>query len=240
MTKIYEALEQVERDRDNSRKSLNATKKIAENNSNKLHLNIEDQNLIALFQNVMSLIPNRKSRIIQFIGTKDGEGTTTLTNEFAKYIALKLNKSVLLVDAHNKYPSIADLYNVKPQIIGDDENQKAQPIKDSFCQISMSSLFVGKISMNGNFSNIDSLFNELKKEFDVILICSPAVMDNQDDLILAGLVDGVVLIVEAEKTRWHVVQIVKDRIELQGGNILGVVLNKRHFRIPGYIYKRRT
>jgi Mrp family chromosome partitioning ATPase len=51
-------------------------------------------------------------------------------------------------------------------------------------------------------------------------------------------VDGVVLVVEADKTRWPVAQSVKERIIQHGGNVLGMVLNKRRYYIPGFIYNR--
>jgi Mrp family chromosome partitioning ATPase len=51
-------------------------------------------------------------------------------------------------------------------------------------------------------------------------------------------VDGVVLVVEAEKTRWQVVENLKEKIQNVGGNIIGVVFNKRRFYIPEALYKR--
>ncbi len=47
----------------------------------------------------------------------------------------------------------------------------------------------------------------------------------------------MVLVVEAEKTKWRSVRNVRDQIERVGGNILGVVFNKRHYYIPQSIYK---
>jgi len=54
---------------------------------------------------------------------------------------------------------------------------------------------------------------------------------------LSQKVDGIVLVVEAEKTRWPVVESVKERITRSGGKILGIVFNKRRYHIPKWIYK---
>ena len=54
---------------------------------------------------------------------------------------------------------------------------------------------------------------------------------------LVSQVDGVILVVEAEKTRWQVALNVKEKILQHGGNLLGVVFNKRQFYIPNFIYK---
>ena len=50
--------------------------------------------------------------------------------------------------------------------------------------------------------------------------------------------DGVVLVLEAEKTRWQVADKARESIENHGGKVLGVVLNKRRYYIPDFIYSR--
>ena len=44
--------------------------------------------------------------------------------------------------------------------------------------------------------------------------------------------------VEAERTRRQVVENVKNKIARNGGNIIGVVFNKRKYYIPEFIYRR--
>jgi len=56
-------------------------------------------------------------------------------------------------------------------------------------------------------------------------------------LALVAKVDGVVLVVEAEETKWRTAGHVREQIERVGGNILGVVLNKRRYHIPQSVYK---
>ena len=49
--------------------------------------------------------------------------------------------------------------------------------------------------------------------------------------------DGVVLIVEAERTRWPVVQHAKEEFERRDATVLGVFLNRRRRYIPSAVYK---
>jgi Mrp family chromosome partitioning ATPase len=49
--------------------------------------------------------------------------------------------------------------------------------------------------------------------------------------------DGVVMVVQAEKTRWEVAQSARQRMEHDKVKILGVVLNKRQMHIPEWAYK---
>jgi Mrp family chromosome partitioning ATPase len=54
---------------------------------------------------------------------------------------------------------------------------------------------------------------------------------------IAALMDGVVLVVEAEKTRWEVANKVREALVQADANVLGVILNKRRFHIPEWLYK---
>jgi len=81
-------------------------------------------------------------------------------------------------------------------------------------------------------------FEKLRQRFDLILIDSPPATTSPDGLDISPKVDGIVLVVEADKTRWPVAESVKERIKRSGGKILGIVLNKRRYYIPNFIYKR--
>jgi Mrp family chromosome partitioning ATPase len=82
-----------------------------------------------------------------------------------------------------------------------------------------------------------AFWEPLKERFDLIIVDSPPVMLFPDGPAIVSRVDGVVLIVEAEKTRWQVALSVKEKIIKSGGNLLGIVFNKRKYYIPDFIYK---
>jgi len=60
---------------------------------------------------------------------------------------------------------------------------------------------------------------------------------SRDALAIASSVDGVILVVEAEETKWRTAGYVREQIDAVGGRILGIVFNKRRFYIPQSIYK---
>ena len=88
-----------------------------------------------------------------------------------------------------------------------------------------------------NSPRFDGFWTNLKLNFDLVLIDSPPLTVSPDGLAMASKVDGVILVVEAEKTKWRTARYVKEQIERVGGNILGVVFNKRRYYIPQSIYK---
>ena len=88
-----------------------------------------------------------------------------------------------------------------------------------------------------NSPRFEGFWANLKLKFDLVLIDSPPLMVSPDALALVSKVDGVVLVVEAEKTKWRTARYVREQIEMVGGKILGIVFNKRRYYIPQSIYK---
>jgi Mrp family chromosome partitioning ATPase len=168
-----------------------------------------------------------------------------VVREFARVSALKFGKLVLLLDADYHHPTQHLFFNIQPEfgwqeVVGDNG-----AIDKALYQIGETSLFVSPSSQNfasnpqiANSLLIDVFLKKLKQRFDLILIDSPPATASTDGLAMSSKVDGIVLVVEAEKTRWPVAETVRDRIKRSGGNILGIVLNKRRYYIPGWIYRR--
>ena len=77
----------------------------------------------------------------------------------------------------------------------------------------------------------------LKREYSIVIFDGPALQDDKGGTQIARIMDGVILVVEAENTRWEVAQHAKERLLEAGANILGVVLNKRRFYIPDWLHK---
>ena len=73
---------------------------------------------------------------------------------------------------------------------------------------------------------MESLIRALEQRFDYVLIDMPPVMPVTDTLVLAGKVDGVIVVVEAERISPVSAKEMKDRLVKNGANILGVILNK--------------
>jgi protein-tyrosine kinase len=58
------------------------------------------------------------------------------------------------------------------------------------------------------------------------------------NIALSRSVDGVLLVVEAEKSRKQTIATIKKRVLANGGNIVGIIFNKRKYHIPESVYKR--
>jgi Mrp family chromosome partitioning ATPase len=245
MTKIYEALENAQRGKKGLGKpEIPSSLPPILSSPSKLSESVMEEE-IRLYQNMMALISDSGKKIIQFIGSCEGEGTSTIVREFSRVSAVKFNKSVLLLDADRRHPSQHPFFGIKPDCGWEEVVQGNGHIDKALYQIGATSLFISPISKNVapaqrifDSSQMDLFWEKLRERFDLILIDSPPATLSADGLALSSKVDGIVLVVEAEKTRWPVAESVKDRINRSGGNILGVVLNKRRLYIPEWIYKK--
>lgn len=54
--------------------------------------------MLRLHQSIETLLPNRPSKIIQFMGPEGGEGTTAIVNAFGDVVARRIGKSVISID----------------------------------------------------------------------------------------------------------------------------------------------
>ena len=71
-----------------------------------------------------------------------------------------------------------------------------------------------------------NLLQQLRHEYDVILLDLPAVLPVTDAISLLKETDGVILTVAAGRVSPKVAGVAKERLEKAGGKILGVILNK--------------
>ncbi len=204
-----------------------------------------EADMVQLYQSVRDHSSVNARKIFQFIGSTAREGTSTLAREFARTVALKLGKSVLLLDADPESPTHHSAFNIKATHGIKEVIKEGASIVEALYRVDETSLFIGAISIDSAYGadlfdspRIDGIWEQLKKRFDVIVVDSPPADSSPVGLAVCRTVDGVIVVLEAEKTRWPVVMSTKKRILQNGGTILGVVLNKRKYHIPDWVYRR--
>ena len=212
--------------------------------SKSVELEIEEE-MIALYQSINSLRSStQKNKVIQFISTDGEQGTSTIALELARVTALKYTKSVLLLDADlrklDQEPFNITLEHSLEEII-----RAGDPIDKALYQIADSSLFLSRLFKGSGSirqfldpSGIDDLLEKLRTRFDFIFIDSPPENVFSIGLATSTSVNGVVLVLDAEKTCLDAAKNITDKITKNGGKVLGVVVNKQRNHIPEFISKR--
>jgi Mrp family chromosome partitioning ATPase len=204
----------------------------------------EDSELLGLAQNIAARLPNPDQNVIQFIGSRVGEGTSTLIREFALTASRHSSKPVLLVEADFSRPSHNQAFAIEMKPPLDYALKEGKALDGVITQVEESNLFLATLSSKNQrsltertFFNSTDIWKTAREQFSLILIDSSPVSVSAESLSICESVNGVVLVLEAEKTRSAVVQNVKNQILMREGNLLGVVFTKRKFHIPKFIYK---
>jgi protein-tyrosine kinase len=200
-----------------------------------------------LFRSVEGLMAGvQGGAIIMFSSAHPGEGKTTVCGSYAATLAQNFGKSVLILDADRdhvltrEWGGQRDANAVVAELDKPAEAAVAtlQPGKQIGVRGSISVMPVG--SGNGDGSDLATIAankDKLVKNFDYVLIDAPSVADVSWSTAIGSMADGVILVVEAERTRWPVALNAKREFEASGGRVIGVFLNKRRFYVPPRIYR---
>ena len=204
----------------------------------------EESDLLALAQNIAARLPNPDQNVIQFIGSRMGEGTSTLIREFALTAAKHSSKPVLLVEADFYQPSQNQAFAIETKPPLELVLQEGKALDGVISRVEESNLFLASLSSkiqrsltDRSFFGSTDMWKTAREQFSLILIDSSPATVTADSLSICETVNGVVLVLEAEKTRSAVAQEVKRQILMREGNLLGIVFTKRKFHIPKLIYK---
>jgi Mrp family chromosome partitioning ATPase len=162
----------------------------------------------------------------------------------SEVLAAQVQGSVCLVDANLRYPAVHEHFGVANHHGFTDALRGSGHLRQFTHRISRNLWLLtcgsGPADSDGLLTSegLRSRFQELRSEFDYVLVEAAAAGIYADALVLGQLADGLVLVVEANVTRREVAQNVKD--DFVGANVrmLGTVLNNRTFPIPKRLYSR--
>lgn len=189
--------------------------------------------------------PGESIKTIMFTSTSHGGGATTTAINFAKALVRDNQVKVLLIDANMRTPNLRELFNIEKEEGLTDivVNKHSNPFK--IINFDPSYLFV--LATGGNYvgpvglfesEQFDGFLSNAREEFDYVILDSAPISSFAEARVLCEKVDGVVLVIESGKIRRQVALRAKKELEDAGAKILGVVLNKRKYHIPEWLYKR--
>lgn len=174
-----------------------------------------------------------------------GEGASTVAREIASLLCRDGSAQAVLVDANLRTPSqhlafrlerTGGLAELATRGLAPEAAVRQGP--GSSLPVVTAGRPAGSPPAVLGLPALKAALEHLRARFDWVIIDGPPVTVYSDAAILARLADGVVLVVEAEKTRWEVVSQAKRTIEESGGRILGAVLNRQRYHIPPALYGR--
>ena len=180
-------------------------------------------------------------KVIVVTSSLPGEGKSTTSGNLALVLA-KGDKKVLLVDCDMRKPSlhkkfkISNISGISDLLLNREEfEQIAQKYNKNLTVIT-----AGKVPPNPAemlASNVMSKFiEEMKEEFDYIILDTPPLQAVTDAQILSTKADGVLLVVRAGVTKKEAVASSVDLVRKVKGKVMGTVLNGVEQNKGNYYY----
>ncbi len=208
-------------------------------------LSLAEHKLASLYQSLAKATPDDQiSGIIQFLSAYRGEGAGHISFELANFVASNTNKRVLFLDASFVPPPSMDYVSAECNVPISHYLKHGSTGNDvPFVQLAGNDLYFGRFfDVAGENTYIDPdelviLFDELRAQYDIVLLYTEAMLENESASVFSGVSDGSVLVVEAERTRRQVIKRLIAVIQENGGTVLGSILNKRRFYTPSWIHK---
>lgn len=193
--------------------------------------------------NLLAAAGSQSIKTIFVTSCHDKEGKTSSALILAISLATKSNAKVLLIEGNFNSPAAYSFFNSKCSPGMTDFLNLSTPLETVCRQTEYKNLAFmphgSEAVKSQDTLKPESFKNKLdilKERFDYIIFDGPSSFGNSDAIIFAKFFDGIVIVVECEKTRWEVLDVVKEKIQQVGGKILGVILNKRKYYIPGALY----
>lgn len=185
-----------------------------------------------------AMLTERVPRVVMFLASQGGEGTSTVTAQFAQSLAADPGLRVLVVDVHARRPAYAPGGRSRarlagPPVPGNGGGAPAAPRAD------LMPVPEAVAAAGGAAPRVlQGILEAVGGGYDWILLDGPPVLESPDAAPLGQVADGVVVVVQAGRTKRPVLARAVDLAGRSGGRVIGMVLNRRRLEIPEFIYRR--
>ncbi|HEY2384475.1 MAG TPA: P-loop NTPase [Terriglobia bacterium] len=201
--------------------------------------------LVHLVQRLFLNGPQSPQAVV-FSAAESGSGCTFVCTRTAAILASQLEEPVCVVDANFWSSGIGQQFAFED---GANTTQYAEwtlmPVGMNYSDAKTSNLWLAscKSAMTDrrrlvNLEHFQTLIEDLRKDFNYILVDAPPLAESSEAAGFARATDGLVLVLQAHDTRREVAQRAKELLDAGSIPVLGAVLNKRTYPIPEFIYRR--
>lgn len=248
MSKIYKALARAEAERGSEPiESFRASHMLVPAPHEEGHLDLPERlEEYEKLKVMLTLEANRAEfKSVMLVSALAGEGVSTVTLGLAATMAEGSRQGVLVVDLNSTTPTLAGRLGVSPRCGLGELLAKEATRSEAVMESQLPHLFLlghGKVkadfSRPGSLALFEELLKGMRSDFDSIVLDGGALETGSDSLLVSGRVDGVIIVVQADRTGADPVREASSRLKMAGANVLGVVLNRRRDYLPNFISRK--
>src|SRR5262245_37426157 len=182
---------------------------------------------------------------VMLVSALSGEGVSTITLGLAATMAEVARQGVLVIDLNSANPTLADRLGLHVNVGLGELLAKDATRAEAVVESEVPHLFllgrgraVADLSQPSSLTLFEELVRGMRSDFDHLIIDGGALATSPDSLLVASKVDGVILVVQAERTGTDLVREASNQLRTAGANLLGAVLNRRRDYLPRFISRR--
>lgn len=187
--------------------------------------------------------PNiEQRRVLMVASAAAQEGKTTFACQLAGSLA-RAGRKTVLVDFDLRRPRAHELLNVPLELGLSEllsEKLDVQTVLHSTADPSLSVIPAGRVNDAALQSiardGADWLFEELKKEFEFVIVDSSPILYVADGASVGRNVDGAIMVVRSHASRLPAVAVACERIDMLGIDLIGGVMVGVQSNLSGYGY----
>ena len=182
-------------------------------------------------------------RTIVVTSPSPGEGKSTTSANIAQVLA-ESGRRVTLVDGDLRRPSLHRVFDLERHdgltnlLVGTDElnGHGVQVTDEPTLKLVASGPVPPRPADLLGSSRMNQLMAHLREQSDMVVIDSPPLLAVTDAAILSTITDGVVMVVDAAKSKRRDLVRAREAVEAVGGRVLGVVINRLTKQGSSYYY----
>jgi len=203
------------------------------------------QVFIGIYDNVLLTASGARQKSFLVCAANRGEGASTVALGLALAAAEVRNQPVLLIDGNFSHPQVCKTFFL-PELHGlGDFLAGSSDLKSVVRATSIPHLLVmsaGVAPLN-HISMLESsafknLLDSLSEAFPFIVIDGPPINGFAESVLYAAQADRVLLVIKSGITRIQVVSTALTKLAAGGCDKIDLILNRRTFPIPPWIYRR--
>ena len=200
--------------------------------------------MVGLYRSIRKALPERSTIVVEVIAANHGEGVSTVARGLAQAAAGVGNARALICDATPERANFRHFRTTSERATLNDVALKTASLSDAVVDLPRFGVSLCALSDPGaghrvavNVELLDPVLALLRQRFDLVVIDAPPANHGLLGLALANKADGVVLVIEAERTRTPIAAATLQSLAVNNAKVLGAVLNKRRFHIPRFVYR---
>lgn len=174
-----------------------------------------------------------------------GAGTSTMAWHLALALSAHRKETVCLVEANMRTPCLAQAFGVRPgggmkDVLAGEADMVSVLRPTVAPEVSL--IVAGAPGAGADTAGlardpIAGFVVDLRERFKIVVFDTAPLLPYPDTLALAPQLDGLVLVLQAERDRHEVAERALRTVEQAGGRVLGAILNRQPRYIPQWLYR---